>query len=79
MTGRVIFEEVISQNLDIGRSSEVQRISDLRVSGRTSGKFRTRVITYVSSLQVDYKNVPIKEYQKEGLPSAPRQSPATRD
>lgn len=68
VTGRVFFEEVIRENLDIGRPSQVQLIFDRRVSRRTPGKFRTRVITHgvVPSLHVDYKNSRIKQYHKEG-------------
>ena len=68
MTGRVFFEEVIRENLDIGRPSQVQLIFDRRVTRRTPGKFRTRVITdgVVPSLHVDYKNSRIKQYHKEG-------------
>ena len=68
VTGRVFFEEVIRENLDIGRPSQVQLIFDRRVSKRTPGKFPTRVITdgVVPSLHVDYKNTRIKQYHKEG-------------
>jgi hypothetical protein len=68
VTGRVFFEEVIRENLDIGRPSQVQLIFDRRVSRRTPGKFRTRVITdgVVPSLHIDYKNTRIKQYHKEG-------------
>lgn len=68
VTGRVFFEEVIRENLGIGRPSQVQLIIDRRVSRRTPGKFRTRVITdgVVPSLHVDYKNTRIKQYPKEG-------------
>ena len=68
VTGRVFFEEVIRENLDLGRPSQVQLIFDRRVSRRTPGKFRTRVITdgVVPSLHVDYKNTRIKQYHKEG-------------
>jgi hypothetical protein len=68
VTGRVFFEEVIRENLDIGRPSQVQLIFDRRVSKRTPGRFRTRVITdgVVPSLHVDYKNTRIKQYHKEG-------------
>ena len=54
--------------LDIGRPSQVQLIFDRRVSRRTPGKFRTRVITegVVPSLHVDYKSTKIKQYHKEG-------------
>ncbi len=68
VTGRVFFEEVIRENLDIGRPSQVQLIFDRRVNRRTPGKFRTRVITdgVVPSLHVDYKSSRIKQYHKEG-------------
>jgi hypothetical protein len=39
VTGRVFFEEVIRENLDIGRPSQVQLIFDRRVSKKTPGAF----------------------------------------
>jgi hypothetical protein len=68
VTGRVFFEKVIRENLDIGRPGQVQLIFDRRVSRRTPGRFRTRVITdgVIPSLHVDYKNTRIKQYHKEG-------------
>ena len=68
VTGRVFFEEVIRENLDIGRPSQVQLIFDRRVSKKTPGRFRTRIITdgVVPSLHVDYKTTRIKQYHKEG-------------
>jgi hypothetical protein len=68
VTGRVFFEEVIRENLDISRPSQAQLIFDRRISRRTPGKFRTRVITegVVPSLHVDYKTTRIKQYHKEG-------------
>ena len=68
VTGRVFFEEVIRENLDIGRPSQVQLIFHRRVSRRTPGRFRTRVITdgVVPSLHVDYKKSRIKQYHKQG-------------
>jgi hypothetical protein len=68
VTGRVFCEEVIRENLGIGRPSQVQLIFDRRVSRTTPGKFRTRVITegVAPSLHVDYKNTRIKQYHKEG-------------
>ena len=68
VTGRIFFEEVIRQNLDIGRPSQVSLVFDRKVSRRTPGRFRTRVITdgVVPSLHVDYKNTRIKQYHKEG-------------
>ena len=68
VTGRVLFEEVIRENLDLGRPSQVQLIFDRRVTRRTPGRFRTRVITQgvTPSLYVDYKKTRIKQYHKEG-------------
>jgi hypothetical protein len=67
-TGRVFFEEVIRENLDLGRPDQVQLIFERRVTKRTPGRFRTRVITQgvTPSLYVDYKNTRIKQYHKEG-------------
>ena len=68
VTGRIFFEEVIRENLDIGRPSQVQLIFDRRVTRTTPGRFRTRVITdgVIPSLHIDYKNTRIKQYHKEG-------------
>jgi hypothetical protein len=68
LTGRVFFEEVIRENLDIGRPDQVQLIFDRRISRQTPGRFRTRVLTdgVVPSLHVDYKRARIKQYHKEG-------------
>lgn len=67
-TGRIFFEEVIRENLDIGRPDQVQLIFARRVTRRTPGRFRTRVLTegVVPSLHVDYKSSKIKQYHKEG-------------
>jgi hypothetical protein len=68
VNGRIFFEEVIRENLDLGRPSQVQLIFDRQVNRRTPGRFRTRVITdgVVPSLHVDYKKSRIKQYHKEG-------------
>ena len=68
LSGRVFFEEVIRDNLDIGRPDQVSLIFERRVSRRTPGRFRTRVITegVTPSLHVDYKRSKIKQYHKEG-------------
>jgi hypothetical protein len=68
VNGRIFFEEVIRENVDLGRPSQVQLIFDRRISRRTPGRFRTRVITdgVVPSLHVDYKRSRIKQYHKEG-------------
>jgi hypothetical protein len=68
LTGRAFFEEVIREHLDLGRPDQVQLIFDRRVTRRTPGRFRTRVITagVIPSLHVDYKRSRIKQYHKEG-------------
>ena len=68
LTGRSFFEEVIRENLDLGRPDQVQLIFERRVTKRTPGQFRTRVITegVVPSLYIDYKKARIKQYYKEG-------------
>ncbi|MBA2273964.1 MAG: hypothetical protein H0W21_08720 [Actinobacteria bacterium] len=68
LTGRVFFEEVIRENLDIGRPTEVALIFDRKVTRKTPGRFRTRVITagVAPYLYVDYKRSFIKQYAKEG-------------
>ena len=68
VTGRIFFEQVIRENLDIGRPAQVSLVFDRRVGRRTPGRFRTRIITdgVVPSLHVDYKKSRIKQYHKEG-------------
>jgi hypothetical protein len=66
--GRLFFEEVIRDNLHAGRPDQVQLIFARRVTKRTSGRFRTRVLTtgVTPSLHIDYKSSRIKQYHKEG-------------
>jgi hypothetical protein len=68
LTGRVFFEEIIRENLDLGRPDQVQLIFDRRILPKTKARFRTRVITegVVPSLHVDFKHSKIKQYHKEG-------------
>jgi hypothetical protein len=67
-TGRTFFEEVIRENLDLGRPDNVTLIFGRKVTKRTPGSFRTRVITegVTPSLHIDYKRSKIKQYHKEG-------------
>ncbi len=68
--GRQFFEEVIRDNLDIGRPDRVQLIFDrrlyLRGKNQTPGTFRTRVLTQgvQPSLRFDYKRTKVKQYFK---------------
>jgi hypothetical protein len=68
LTGRVFFEEVIPENLELGNQGLVQLIFNRRISRNTPGPFRTRVITegVIPSLHIDYKHSKIKQYHKEG-------------
>ena len=72
VTGRIFFEQLIRDNLDIGRPDRVGLVFGRRVRGGrkrpTPGRFRTRVITdgVTPSLHVDYKNSKIKQYHKLG-------------
>jgi hypothetical protein len=44
-TGRLFFEQVIREHLDLGRPDPVQLIFNRRVIRSTPGRFRTRVVT----------------------------------
>ncbi len=54
LAGRVFFEEVLRENLDMGRPDHVQLIFDRRVSRRTPTR------------HVDYKHSRIKQYSVKG-------------
>lgn len=68
LAGRVFFERVIRDNIDIGRPKNVQLIFDRRIIKSTPTRCRTRVITQgvVPSLWVDDKRSTIKQYFKQG-------------
>lgn len=66
LSGRIFFEEIIRENLDLGRPDRVQLVFNRRVTKSTPGRFRTRVLTdgVIPSLHIDYKNSRIKQYFK---------------
>jgi DNA-binding HxlR family transcriptional regulator len=66
--GRQFFEEVIRENIDLGRPDHVQLLFDRKINRTTPGLFRTRIITegVTPALYVQYKNTRIKQYHKEG-------------
>jgi hypothetical protein len=68
LSGRIFFERVIRDNIDLGRPKNVQLIFDRRIQKNTPSRFRTRVMTQgvVPSLWVDYKSSTIKQYFKQG-------------
>jgi hypothetical protein len=72
LSGRVFFEEVIRENIDVGRPDRVSIVFDRRLIRRgtrpTPGRFRTRIFTegVVPSLHIEFKASRIKQYHKEG-------------
>lgn len=68
LRGREFFEEILRDNLDLGRPDRVQLIFDRVVTKKTPGEFRTRVIPdgVHPSLHINYKNFDLKQYFKEG-------------
>ncbi|MGH9041770.1 MAG: hypothetical protein ACRDZ3_16250 [Acidimicrobiia bacterium] len=72
LSGRVFFEEVIRENVDIGRPDRVSLVFDRRVfRGRkhqTPGRFRTRIFTdgVIPSIHIEFKATRVKQYHKEG-------------
>ena len=69
VAGRMFFEEVLRDSLDLGRPDNVQLIFNRKVRKTTPGRFRTRVVTsgVLPSLYLDYKSTRIKQYFKEGI------------
>jgi hypothetical protein len=69
-SGRCFFEEVIRENLDLGRPEQVQLIFGRKLQRKTvaRGRCRTRIITegVTPSLHVYYKQTHLKQYHKEG-------------
>ena len=71
-SGRIFFDQVIHDNLGIGRPDQVGLVFGRRIMRTgpraTPGRFRTRVITagVTPSLHVEYKNSKIKQYHKLG-------------
>jgi hypothetical protein len=66
--GRAFFEEVIRENLDLGRPDRIQLLFERRVQKNTPGLSRTRVFQegVIPSLHVEYKHCHVKQYFKEG-------------
>jgi hypothetical protein len=68
--GRGFFEEVIRENIDLGRPEQVQLIFGRKLRRKTvaNGRCRTRIIAegVQPSLHVYYKHTHIKQYHKEG-------------
>jgi hypothetical protein len=65
--GRLFFEQVIRENLDLGRPEQIALIFNRRIPRDSKARFRTRIVTrdVTPSLNVYYKNTRIKQYHKE--------------
>ena len=65
--GRQWFEAIIRDNLDVGRPDRIQLVFERRVTKRTPGLFRTKVIVdgVNPSLHAYYKKTHVKQYFKE--------------
>jgi hypothetical protein len=68
VSGRCFFEEVIRENIDLGRPEQVQLIFSRKLKKSTvaDGRCRTRIITegVIPSLHIYYKNTRSKQYLK---------------
>ena len=69
LAGRAFFEEVLRENLDLGRPEQVQLIFGRKLQKKTvaRGRCRTRILQegVQPSLHVYYKNTHVKQYHKE--------------
>jgi len=68
-TGRAFFEGVIRDHLDIGRPDQVVLIFDRKLTPRTPGRFRTKIVTRGVNPQLSctYKSCRLKQYFKLGV------------
>jgi hypothetical protein len=68
LSGRFFFEQVLRDNLDLGRPQQMQLIFDRKIPHNTNTRFRTRLVTHqvIPSLWLDYKHSFLKQYFKEG-------------
>ena len=72
VAGRIFFEQLIRDNIDIGRPDKVNIVFGRKIrrrgKNRTPGTFRTQVITAGACpyLYLYYKKTQVKQYLKEG-------------
>jgi hypothetical protein len=72
VSGRIFFEQVIRDNLDLGRPDRISLIFGRSIyrgrKNHTPGTFATRVVTdgVTPSVHVLYKHTQIKQYHKQG-------------
>ena len=70
LAGRQFFEEIIRDNIDLGRPDRVQLIFPRKIIATTPGSFRTRVLRegVQPSLHISYKQFDLKQYFKLACP-----------
>jgi hypothetical protein len=66
--GRALVENVIGDNLDLGRPDRVSLLFERRVTKATPSEFHTRVIQHgvLPSIRIKYKHSALKLYFKDG-------------
>lgn len=70
VSGRIFLDQVIGENIDLGRPDHVGLIFGRRIrrtgKAKTPGRFRTRVLTddVTASVHIDYKSSRAKQYHK---------------
>jgi hypothetical protein len=66
--GREFFEEIIRDNLDLGRPDRVNLIFDRQIRSTTPSRFRTSIVQHgvQPSLHIEYKHFHLKQYFKGG-------------
>jgi hypothetical protein len=65
--GRALVEELIRENLDLGRPDRVRLIFARQVTKRTPSEFHTQVLQHgvIPSIKIHYKHSALKQYLKE--------------
>lgn len=65
--GRALVEDLIRENLDLGRPDRVRLIFERQVTKRTPSEFHTQVIQHgvIPSIKIHYKHSSLKQYLKE--------------
>jgi hypothetical protein len=72
VTGRIFLEQMIRDNLDLGRPDKISLIFGRRIhNGRkrpARSEFRTRIVTgnVTPAVRVEYRHSKVKQYHKEG-------------
>ena len=66
--GRLFFDALVTENLDLGRPDQLELIFGRRILPTTTGVFATRVVTrgVDVSVNANYKHSRVKQYFKEG-------------